>query len=367
MARKARKNSIDPSVIQVVHTWNRCVRRLVLCGIDPITGADCEYRREWSRARLLHLASVFAIEVLTYAIMGNHTHMVLRSRPDIARQWTPEMIARRWLTLTPRTDRTGNIVDPTPAQIQAIVDDSELVEKLRLQLSDISWWMRSYAQHIAKRANLEDDMEGHFWQQRYKAHVLVDEASMLRCMMYVDLNPIRAGLADSIEDSDYTGAKDRFDDLRVHVATKDGSQIILRFDSGSDTSRWERLEHQCSGWLSPIEIDGQRSEAHCETVDMEEQVARPRSRRVSQRGAVRIPLTKYLLLLDLIGRQQRPGGSGFIPDEVVPILQRLNIEATGFIESILCFGQRFRSIAYRCRNDNVRLNEVNALKQVVAV
>jgi hypothetical protein len=196
---------------------------------------------------------------------------------------------------------------------------------------------------------------------------LVDEASILRCMMYVDLNPIRAGLADSIEDSDYTGAQDRFDDLRIHVATKNESQITLRFESGSETSRWERLEHQCSGWLSPIEIDGQLSEAHRSKVDMEEQTAVVRSKRVSQRGAVRIPLTKYLLLLDLIGRQQRAGGSGFIPDEVVPILQRLNIEATGFIESILCFGQRFRSIASRCRNDNVRMDEVSAMNQVVAV
>lgn len=343
MARKARKDSLDPSLIQVVHVWNRCVRALSLCGVDPITGVDRDYRRGWSRDRLEHLASVFAIEVLTYAIMSNHTHQVVRSRPDIARQWSPETVARRWLMITPKRDRHGEIIEPSAKRIRAIAANPKLVEKLRLQLSDVSWWMRSYAQNIATRANREDRKQGHFWEQRFKAHVLVDEASILRCMMYVDLNPIRAAMAESIEESDYTGAKDRLEDLRIHVATQVGNRITLQFGSVSDTAQWERLEHQSSGWLSPIQIDAQLSETARETDGSAHARLKTRPRRISQRGAVRVSLTKYLLLLDLVGREQRVGGSGFIPADAAMILTQLNIEPTGFFESVLLFGRRFKS------------------------
>lgn len=349
----------------------------MLCGTDPLTKKCREYRRKWSRDKLAHLAGIFAIEVLTYAILSNHTHQVLRSRPDIARTWSPESVARRWLMLTPKVDRTGQIIEPTAEQIQSITDNAELVEKLRLRLSDISFWMKSYAHHIAVRANGEDNAEGHFWQGRFKAHVLVDEASILRCMLYVDLNPIRAGMADSIQESDYTGAKDRLDDLRIHVATNQDDSILLSFTAGTDTAHWERLDHQHSGWLSPIQIDSQLSEAardhdgddlrdsqpsgaelHGIEQHPSEQndvvdggiihnpsVSRPR--RVSGRGALRISLAKYMLLLDLVGRQQREGGSGFIPDTVVPVLEQMNIEPLGFAESICMFGRQFKTKAHR--------------------
>lgn len=380
MARRARKHSIDPTAIQVVHVWNRCIRGMMLCGTDPLTKKCREYRREWSRDKLAHLAGIFAIEVLTYAILSNHTHQVLRSRPDIARTWSPETVARRWLMLTPKVDRAGRIIEPTAEQIQSITDNPELVEKLRLRLSDISFWMKSYAHHIAVRANGEDEVEGHFWQGRFKAHVLVDEASILRCMLYVDLNPIRAGMADSIEESDYTGAKDRLDDLRIHVATNQDDCIRLSFTAGTDTAHWERLDHQHSGWLSPIQIDSRWSEAakqpngddlldlplngaelHASEQHPSEQhdsvdggsIHNPslsRPRRVSGRGALRISLAKYLLLLDLVGRQQREGGSGFIPDTVVPVLEQMNIEPLGFAESICMFGRQFKTKAHRQSN-----------------
>jgi REP element-mobilizing transposase RayT len=377
MARRARKHSIDPNAIQVVHVWNRCIRGMMLCGTDPLTKKCREYRREWSRDKLAHLAGIFAIEVLTYAIMSNHTHQVLRSRPDIARTWSPESVARRWLMLTPKVDRAGHIIEPAAEQIQSITDNPELVEKLRLRLSDISFWMKSYAHYIAVRANGEDKVEGHFWQGRFKAHVLVDEASILRCMLYVDLNPIRAGMADSIEESDYTGAKDRLDDLRIHVATNQDDCIRLSLTAGTDTVHWERLDHQHSGWLSPIQIDSQLSEAarHHDGNDLldselngavlaaAEQQSSEQSdtidggtihnpsvscpRRVSGRGAIRISLAKYLLLLDLVGRQQREGGSGFIPETVVPVLEQMNIEPLGFAESICMFGRQFKTKVHR--------------------
>jgi hypothetical protein len=82
MARLARKEMIDPSEIRVCHTVSRCVRRAFLCGDDPISGASFAHRRQWIGDRLEFLASVFGIGCLTYAIMSNPIHLVLRSRPD---------------------------------------------------------------------------------------------------------------------------------------------------------------------------------------------------------------------------------------------------------------------------------------------
>ncbi len=353
MARRARKSSVEPTTIQVLHVWNRCVRQARLCGIDPVTGIDREYRKQWSRQRLEHLAGIFAIEVLTYAILENHTHQVLRSRPDVARRWTPETIARRWLSITPKYDRrTGKVLEPTAKAIQAIVNDVKLVEKLRHRLSDVSWWMRYYAQHIAVRANREDDTKGHFWEQRFMAHVLIDEEAILKCMLYVDLNLVRAGIADSIEDSDYTGAKDRLDDLRIHLATE--GTLEMRMEYGSETLQWERLDPKISGWLSPIEIDTTRPQGVDEqaTPSPESTEVRP-ARRASNRGVFRISLPKYLLLLDLVGRERRKDATGFIPPTTVSVLEQLSIEPTGFIESVLMFGRRFRTRIYSRPSEKV--------------
>ena len=74
--------------------------------------------------------------------------------------------------------------------------------------------MGRLSQKIAVKANHEDKCTGRFWEGRYKSQALLDEASILACAMYVDLNPIRAAIAQTPETSDYTGAKDRLDDLK---------------------------------------------------------------------------------------------------------------------------------------------------------
>jgi REP element-mobilizing transposase RayT len=215
MARLARGEYLDPLTIQIVHAVQRCVRRAYLCGRDPLTGTDYEHRRTWIRERLQFLASVFAIDCLTYTVMSNHIHLVLRSRPDIVRQWTDQQVAHRWLTLFPKRRTTGGQpAEPNEFELNQVLLDPSRVAELRRRLSDISWWMRCTAENIARRANKQDQVTGHFWEGRYKAQLLLDEASILACAMYVDLNPIRAAMADTPEQSQFTGVYDRIQDLQ---------------------------------------------------------------------------------------------------------------------------------------------------------
>ena len=213
MARKARNKSIDPGKIQIVHVWNRCVRRAYLCGFDRATGKSFDHRKQWAQDRLKHLASIFAIDCITYSIMSNHTHQVLRSRPDIVAQWNDREVAIRWLKITPSKDKNGRPREPRESAIQCVLNEPGKVKQLREQLSDVSWWMKCFSQHIATRSNREDEVTGHFWEARFGSEVIESETSLLNCMIYVDLNPIRAGVAETPEESDFTGAKDRIEGL----------------------------------------------------------------------------------------------------------------------------------------------------------
>ena len=328
MARQARGEVIDPLQVQVVHCIQRCVRGAFLCGDDPVTGKSFEHRREWIRDRLEFLASIFGIDCLTYTVMQNHVHLVLRSRPDVVASWSDEEIARRWLKLCPkRRDQEGSPADPAQPEINLIVNDPEGLAELRRRLSDLSWWMKCTAEHIARRSNREDEVTGHFWECRYKAQPLLDEAAVLACAAYVDLNPIRAAMAETPEKSHYTGAKDRIDDL---------SQRSPR--SRLSDHDWERSRRSSqSGWLSPIEIDESSDPLGADT--------RQGGRRASQKGFLSMPLRAYLQLLDWTGRELRDGKRGSIPSHLAPILTRIGLDPPAWCDLVARFGRCFKRVA----------------------
>ena len=283
--------------------------------------------------------------------MNNHFHLVLRNRPDIVRGWSDEQIARRWLRLCPlRKTPSGDPAEPTTAELAMLLNDPMKIAQLRIRLSDISWWMRMTNQKIAQRANREDGCTGHFWEGRYRADLLLDEASILGCAMYVDLNPIRAAMAESLEDSDFTGAKARIDDLveaqfEISPGRSTGSNgAAKKANPGRGrrrprrTRRWERSRgRQRSGWLSPLEIN--------EAFDPIGSDPSPCGRRASLKGFLSLSVVQYLELLDWTGRQLRGDKRGAIPPTLAPIIERLGIKPSCWLELVGQFGRLFKRAA----------------------
>ena len=316
MARLARADVFDPAEVSVFHCINRCVRRCFLCGLDPLTGVNYDHRKAWLEDRLRFLAGQFGIDVLGFSIMSNHFHLVLRNRPDVVATWSDTEVATRWLMLCPvRKTEDGGPAEPTDAELDTIRRVPERLAVIRRRLSDISWLMRMIAEPIARRANYEDRVNGRFWQGRFRAVKLLDEAAVLACAVYVDLNPIRAGLAETPEMSDFTSAQRRIESLDEP-------------EGGA-----ERRD----AWLSPVPLD--------EATTPPGPQASSSGSRTSDKGFLPMSLSEYLQLLDWTGRQIARGHGGTIPPHLPPLLSRLGIAEPHWLPLVTGFGRLFHRVA----------------------
>lgn len=68
MPGRPRKDVIREDEVGVYHVWSRCVRRAWLCGLDPVSGNNYEYRKEWIYQRLGELVQIFAIDAGTLSV-----------------------------------------------------------------------------------------------------------------------------------------------------------------------------------------------------------------------------------------------------------------------------------------------------------
>ena len=283
------------------HVVSRCVRRQYLCGIDTRTGRDFSHRREWIRDRLFQLADIFAIHVCAYAVMSNHMHLVLWVDEAEATSWDDHEVARRWCRLfdgKPLIRRFAESQELTEGQLSTVL---ELVRTYRQRLFDISWFMRCLNEPIARRANIEDNVTGHFWESRFKSQALLEEAAIIATMAYVDLNPVRAAMAENPEESDFTSIQQRIFEIGFAGAEqkpKNATAIPEDLDAAM-------------GKLMPFRDQDPQSELTIPT-----------------------NLQDYLELVDWTGRCIAPGKRGSIPKNLPPILTRLDIHPENYLKFI---------------------------------
>ena len=162
--------------------------------------------------------------------------------------------------------------------------------------------MRCLNESIARRANREDGCTGRFWEGRFRSQALLDEGAVLTCMSYVDLNPIRAGIAKTLEGGEFTSIRERLRAVttRSKVASRRAPQLL------------------------PFDGDEPREQGHSfECLPMR--------------------LTDYVALLELTGRSIREERSGEeeLSPELEAALRRVGLEPSGFIPGVREFGRTF--------------------------
>ena len=132
--------------------------------------------------------------------MSNHFHLVIYSDPLTPNDWSASEVVDRWLSVCPPRDYRGRIDDKRTQDVRLqLLNQPDKVVELRRKLGSVSVFMKLLKQPIARRANLEDRCGGHFFEQRFYSGALLDEAAVIAAMAYVDLNPVRAGIAERLE------------------------------------------------------------------------------------------------------------------------------------------------------------------------
>lgn len=293
---QARYQQVSLSETPFYHCICRCVRRAFLCGRDHYSGQDYEHRRQWVVERLATLVDVFAIDLCAYAVMSNHYHVVLRVDQSRAESWTQREVAEHWMRLFSGPllvqrwlrDETGE------AETLKVL---EIVEKWRSRLYDLGWFMRCLNESLARKANEEDGCKGRFWEGRYKSQALLDEKALLSCMAYVDLNPVRAGMAATPETSDYTSVQQRSRAVQNKSCTEKVPMLLPLVDA----------EHIESDDNTPI---------------------------------CRMRLMDYLELVDATGRALRPDKRGAIDIRAAAILDRLGLDRKVWLQHMAPRKQR---------------------------
>jgi len=220
--------------------------------------------------------------------MDTHQHTMLRTRPDLLGKLSDKDIAARWLSLYP----VSKDLKIKVLAIEALSKNKARIRLLRKRLGNISWFMKSVNEYMARRANKEDKCKGRFWEGRFWCQRLEDEAAVFSCSIYIDLNPIRAKVAKTPEESTFTSAFERIKALRAK----------------SDL------------WLSPIEDS------------------------TSKRGFLSVSLPEYLGVLDETGRLLVHGKRGAISNSLKPILERLHVSPEVWDTTMQHFGKWFSRI-----------------------
>ncbi|MES9864148.1 MAG: transposase [Candidatus Thiodiazotropha sp. LLP2] len=284
------------------HCVSRCVRRAFLCGEDTHTGESYEHRRQWIVDRMKQLVDIFAIDICSYAVLHNHYHVILHVDSQLAIEWDDHEVIERWGRLFSLPVVVQRYLGKEPITQAERDTVSELLTKWRTRLYDISWFMRCLNEPIARMANKDDGCTGRFWEGRYKSQALLDEKALAACMAYVDLNPLRAGLAETPKQSEYTSIKER-----THL-----------FKQNSDSDK----ETHAPRGLLPF-------------------VGYPRK---DMPKGVPFRFVDYLELVDWTGRAILDNKRGYIPNHIPPVLDRLQIDSKHWLYMAQHFESRFKGL-----------------------
>ncbi|MCB2184486.1 MAG: transposase [Desulfobulbaceae bacterium] len=174
MPRKARM--IVEGESAVYHVMSRTV-------LDGYVLGDVE--KDYLLKLIKHFSSIYFAEILGFCLMGNHFHIVVRMHPGD--QYSDDSIRKRF-GLYYQNDKVKRI--PMPHQLPV----------LREKWGNLSEFMKEIKQGFSRFYNRRHKRRGFFWSDRFKSVLVEDGETLINCLAYVDLNPVRAGIVTRPDD-----------------------------------------------------------------------------------------------------------------------------------------------------------------------
>jgi hypothetical protein len=353
-----RSDTVEDGVVATYHCWSECVRRAWLCGRDEETGKDYEHRRGWVEDLAEQFAGLLALEVGFFAVLVNDLQFVLRTRPDLVDQWSDEEVVTRFMRFARLVKSADGRTyeEPTEEEIQERMGDPEKVARYREVLWHPSAFMGGLEESISRRGNREDGCKGHFWADRYGCRRLDTLAAVFLCALYIDLFPIRKGEADTPEASVHTSVYRRIAAQKQRVGQAANSAANPAASPAANPAAnpaesppgklpdcrlpdgWLPDCRLADCWLAELSFDP-RSDAL-----VAQQGASQSGARASDKGFLPVSFATYLETLDWFARQMREGKAGALPQNLAPILERLDLKLEVCQEAIEQFDTLFGRI-----------------------
>ncbi len=151
-------------------------------------------------------SALYFVEILGFCLMGNHFHILVRMFPE--HKYTDEDIQKRY---------------------ENFYGDDRMfaagwIPSLREKLSSLSEFVKEIKQTFSRYYNKKHHRRGTLWGERFKSLIVENGETLINCLAYIDLNPIRAGLVERPEDY-------RWNSLGYHIQT-DNQENFLSLDFG---------------------------------------------------------------------------------------------------------------------------------------
>ncbi|WPJ94655.1 transposase [Coraliomargarita algicola] len=162
--------------------------------------------KEMLRKMIWQVADFCGVQVLTYCVMSNHFHVLLRV-PD-RQQVDDAELMRRYQVLYPKpTKYQAASVKVLRSQLEADSEEAQLLRaKLLARMGDVSEYMKAVKQRFSVWFNRNHKRYGTLWADRFKSVLVEGHGNPLQTMAaYIDLNPVRAGLVEDPKDYRFCG------------------------------------------------------------------------------------------------------------------------------------------------------------------
>jgi len=149
--------------------------------LDGFVLGDVE--KEYLLNLIRRLSSVYFAEVLGFCLMGNHFHLLVRMHPG--EDYDDEEIKRRFKLYYGDHPKRG-------------LQDGQ-IPSLREKWSSLSEYVKEIKQGFSRTYNRLHSRKGYFWSDRFKSLIVDNGETLINCLAYIDLNPIRAGIVKKPE------------------------------------------------------------------------------------------------------------------------------------------------------------------------